>query len=155
MDTKQVQPESGQKLPAPQPPKNVLPIPVSLTDAITWTDNWRHSAHRLKANSFLFPIDDFQALLKEPGVEGIRMYMGLRINEHNEIMEKMLCVGVDGNGNDIIPLLHRGQSNDDPEDGDTGIYDFSHPCPPLCRDSSSVLTGSLDAKLSFRLAKPS
>jgi hypothetical protein len=87
-------------------------------------------------------MDDFQAVLKEKGVVSVRMYLGLRIDENNHIQEKMLCVGVDSAGRDIIPARERaqGQGADDPED-DSGIFDFSHPCPPLCNTASSVLSG--------------
>jgi hypothetical protein len=117
-----------------------LPVPTSVTldNAISWTTNWRVSTHELKANSFLFDADEIATVLSEEGVVKVRMYLGLQVSEKdNTLVEKMLCVGVGKDGKDII--VHKPVPSDGPTG--TGIYDFSHPCPPVCEDLGSPLGG--------------
>lgn len=119
---------------SPTPP--TTPLTIELKDGIAWTTNWRESDRRLKARSFTFGADEFAAILNEPDVEKVRLYIALAVKPENpnELIEKLICVGVDKDGKDII----RGTENND-IDGDigTGIYDFSNPCPPLCSESNS------------------
>jgi hypothetical protein len=115
-----------------------------MADAITWTDNWRKSDHILKAESFIFKADDFRDILKESSIEYIRLYIGLKIEDEdgkNKITEKMICVGADDKQKDVIDPIVKTSKAKTPDDGDTGIYDFSHPCPPLCLDLDSPLAG--------------
>jgi hypothetical protein len=110
--------------------------PVPLIDGTTWTDNWRKSDHKLKADSFIFNADDFRELLKEESVHYIRLYVGLKIedkHDHDKIVEKMICVAADKNQKDILSSTKTENTS--------GIYDFSHPCPPLCLDPDSPLAG--------------
>lgn len=122
--------------------ETLKPFPLTVPDgeAITWTTNWRDSDHFLKADSFLFSVDDFQAILQNPNVAFVRLYVGLRVADDNTLQEKLLCVGVDKDRKDIIAL--RGHTGD-PEPTAGGIYDFSHPCPPLCQDNDSILAGGM------------
>ena len=114
----------------------LLPVPesVRIDDAITWTSNWRSADHHLKACSFTFEADDFRAILTEQNVSFIRLYLAIQVQGSatgNTLVEKLLCVGVDADGKDIIP----SKTTDS-----TGIYDFSRPCPPICSlDNSSPL----------------
>jgi hypothetical protein len=115
-------------------------LSVPLNTAITWTTNWRNSDHHLKANSFIFKAEDFRKILEEPNVEYVRVYLGLKVDiqqmpghEQNILDEKLLCVGADTNQKDIFKA---GDANIL-----SGVYDFSHPCPPLCEDEESPLAG--------------
>lgn len=113
----------------------VITIPID--DAIAMTANWRNSEHRLTANSFLLNADDFRAILKEPSIAYIRLYIGLQVASgtgQNELIEKLLCVGVDQEKKDIL-----GPKQQVDEGG--YVYDFSHPCPPLCYNPESPLAG--------------
>jgi hypothetical protein len=96
----------------------------------------------LSANSFLFRKEDFLKILQEPNVEYVRLYLGLKITpafdvqegqEKNILIEKLICVGADHNR---IDILQPATINDL-----SGVYDFSHPCPPLCNDEDSPLAG--------------
>jgi len=109
----------------------IVPLSVNLKDGIAWTTNWREGDHHLKARSFTFDADEFRAILAEPTVVKIRFYLSLVISgeQSDEVIEKLICVGVDQDGKDII----YGEENPKDGEGDgTGIYDFSNPCPPLC-----------------------
>jgi hypothetical protein len=117
-----------------------LPLTVPAGDAITWTTNWRDSDHHLTADSFLISVDDFKAIIKEHGVKFVRLYLGLRVSkDDNTLQEKLLCVGVDKDRKDIIHI--HGNNGGEQETNSDLIYDFSHPCPPLCQDPESPLAG--------------
>lgn len=114
-------------------------IALSINNGITWTTNWRNSDHHLEANSFIIKVEDFKKILEEPGVAYVRLYLGLKISpdhdrpDHNKIEEKLICVGADKNQ---IDILKEGTAEDA-----SGVFDFSHPCPPLCEDLESPLAG--------------
>jgi hypothetical protein len=114
-------------------------ISLSMNNGITWTTNWRNADHHLNANSFLIKVEDFKKILEEPGVEYVRLYLGLKISpdhdhpDQNKIEEKLICVGADKNQIDILKNINAEDAS--------GIYDFSHPCPPLCEDDESPLAG--------------
>lgn len=111
------------------------PLTINLQDAITWTTNWREGTHQLNARSFTFHADEFRAILNETGVEKVRLYLALAASPDNpdELMEKLICVGVDKEGRDII--IEPGSTDNEGDEG-TGIYDFSNPCPPLCSEAN-------------------
>jgi hypothetical protein len=114
-------------------------IALTINNGITWTTNWRNSDHHLNANSFIFGVEDFKKILEESGADYVRLYLGLKISpdpdrpDQNKIEEKLICVGAD---KDQIDILKTGNADDA-----SGIYDFSHPCPPLCNDEESPLAG--------------
>lgn len=122
-------------------PTDPKTLAVSLVNGIAWTDNWRNSDHTLPVNSFLFDAEDFRAILQEPTVSYVRLYLGLAVGEKNQLFPKLLCVGANKDQQDIlasdVPAPAGGNSWIDL----TGIYDFSHPCPPLCEDPKSPLAG--------------
>ena len=114
-------------------------IAVTINNGITWTTNWRNSDHHLNANSFIFRVEDFKKIIEESGAEYVRLYLGLKISpdpdhpDQNKIEEKLICVGADKDQIDILKPVNA--------DDASGIYDFSHPCPPLCDDGESPLAG--------------
>lgn len=125
---------------------------VSLETAKKWVNEWRdqestyNKYHNLKA--FNIPLIDLQEVVKEKGVDSVRAYIGVAKYENHdtkppEIMyqEKLLIVGVDKNGEDMITAVKGpgGALISDPNsDGD--IYDFTSPCPDAC-DPNSPLNG--------------
>lgn len=113
--------------------KDIDNLSIPLTEGIAWTTNWRDADHHLKAASFLFNADDFRDILQEETVRYVRLYVALKVTENNTIEEKMICVGVDSHFKDILAVAKTG--------GDSGVYDFSNPCPPLCQDNESPLAG--------------
>lgn len=104
---------------------------ITLATAEEWTSEWRKKGssyekhHELKA--FNIPIEDFKGVLKEPGVEAVRAYLGLEKKRNAsgkvDFEEKLIIVGVDNNKKDMLP-------SGTPNKG--SIYDFSRPCPNLC-----------------------
>jgi hypothetical protein len=116
------------------------PLAVTLQDAITWTANWRDAKHkaRSKAKAFCFSPDEIMVVINQPGTVRVRFYLGLNINEKTGIVtEKMICVGVDEKGHDMLPRLNEhGKQMEGTGDGE--IYDFSHPCPDACDEKSPL-----------------
>ena len=120
---------------------------VSLETAQKWIAEWRNlessynKYHRLKA--FNIPLIDLQEVIKEKGVENVRAYIGVaKFENHDtkppEILyeEKLLIVGVDADGKDMISVVKPGLLGGDDDD----IYDLTQPCPDLC-DPESPLNG--------------
>lgn len=113
---------------------------IDLETAKEWTERWRsmestYNAHQ-DCRAFNIPLKDLKEVIAE-GPASVRGYIGVeRKNVENEIVyeEKLILVGVDENGKDMI------SSTDGKNlDIDSGkIYDFSRPCPNDC-DSSSPL----------------
>jgi hypothetical protein len=101
-------------------PKNT----ITLTQAQAWATKWRSNpANKVKAH--LIPEVDITQLLAEPGITNVRAYIGI----DDTGMHKLMLVGVDANGKDMI--------NDA-----TGqyIYDFTMPCPTTCDENSPLYT---------------
>ena len=104
---------------------------ISLSDAITWTTNWR-SQNPNAVKAFLIPKDDLTGVLAE-NPDAVRAYLAIDDNGQ----EKLVIVGcthqIDGTYKDKLP---------NPRGGDNGnyIFDFTMPCPPVC-DPSSQLNG--------------
>ncbi|UUC47322.1 hypothetical protein [Flavobacterium cerinum] len=94
---------------------------ITLDTAREWAERWNKKKglyeghHKLKA--FLIPGVDVTQAMSEPGVVNVRAYLG--VDENHK--EKLMIVGVDADGNDMI-------------DADKGLYifDFSEPCPSTC-----------------------
>ena len=115
---------------------------ISLKIAKDWTKRWRkmestYNSHQ-DCRAFNIPLLDLQEVIAE-GPTSVRAYIGVEkviIEGENVYIEKLMIVGVDENGKDMI------SSKDgeilDPESG--FIYDFSRPCPSLC-DPGSPLNG--------------
>lgn len=96
--------------------------PISLELAKTWTANYRSkNPDQLKGHYFGFEI--IQRLLNETNCSGIRIYYG--IDETGQ--QKLLLVGVDADGNDLLPSLEQELDN-----GGNIVVDYSYPCPDYC-----------------------
>jgi hypothetical protein len=118
---------------------------ITLKTAKKWAKRWRNMEssynkyHELKA--FNIPKIDLIEVLEEKGVASVRAYLGVEkfVNEDTGskiYKEKLMFVGVDADGKDMISTL--GANLTDPEDGD--IYDFTESCPDIC-DQNSPLNG--------------
>jgi hypothetical protein len=105
---------------------------ITLRTATTITTNWRN-ANPGSVTSFLVPIVDLQGILNEMDADYARVYLCL-----DGGTEKIILVGANVNKQDIILNSNR------PDSLDSGIYDFTSPCPPTCDDTTSPLaTGIL------------
>lgn len=97
---------------------------ITLATAQTWAAKWRaNPANTVKAH--LIPEIDVTQLLTEVGVANLRAYIGVDENGVN----KLMIVGVDAEGNDMI--------NDQKAQY---IYDFTVPCPTTCDINSPLYT---------------
>jgi len=112
------------------------PNTISLKIARSWAKTWRkeeatYNKHH-KCRAFNIPKIDLQEVLAEDGVASIRAYLG--VNAKGE--EKLMIVGVNAQGKDMITV----GSNGELEDGGGDIFDFTDPCPRRC-DPDSPLNG--------------
>jgi hypothetical protein len=115
--------------------KNATPLydgsegnPLDLSIARSWVTNFRAGA---KAGSeeiraHYFGRDIIETLLNESDCVGLRIYYAF--DETGQ--KKLLIVGVDSNGNDLLPE-EGGRTKDD---GNI-IADFSFPCPNTCPEN--------------------
>ncbi len=125
---------------------------ISLKTAKKWIAEWRdlessyNKYHRLKA--FNIPLIDLKEVSEEKGITSVRAYIGVaKFENHDtkppEVMyqEKLLIVGVDKNGKDMISAVKNSDGGfvSDPK-GEDDIYDMTNPCPDLC-DPDSPLNG--------------
>jgi hypothetical protein len=107
---------------------------ICLDKAVTWTTAWRSQDGTFTDHSdlkaFLIPLPDLQEVMKEPNVANVRAYIGIDATDDNK--PHLIIVGVNEAGDDII-YKEAGAGCDD-RDGDvnTGLYDFSQPCPTTC-----------------------
>ena len=128
---------------------------VSLSTAKAWTANWR-KIYPNQTKAFLIPVLDLIEALEEMDiiVDGsidknktnacVRAYMALGVVDKETVEEKLLIVGTEKVGEiykDIIKYdscCHKEDEVIDDEIIGTGIYDFSHPCPPTCDPDSPL-----------------
>ncbi|MFK8059184.1 MAG: hypothetical protein AB8B78_03740 [Polaribacter sp.] len=116
---------------------------ISLRIAKDWTARWRKMESNYNSyndcRAFNIPLKDLQEVIKEKKVASVRGYLGVeeKIIEGEPVyIEKLIIVGVDANGKDMIKLSKEDSEVLDPEDGD--IYDFTDPCPATCDDGSPL-----------------
>lgn len=93
---------------------------ISLELAQEWAERWKNTQENGETpnfTAFLIPgIDVLQALEPEEAVS-VRTYLGIDDTD----MVKLMIVGVDSEGNDLID-----------ESRGFYIYDFTSLCPPYC-----------------------
>lgn len=97
---------------------------ICLEKAITWAQRWTSDPSN-KVKAHLIPLSDFTSIFVEVGVANVRAYIGI----DDEGCNKLMLVGVDEHGNDLI----------DEEIGDF-VYDFTKPCPDTCDVKSKLYT---------------
>jgi len=101
---------------------------VPLSTAIQWVQNWR-SKTDIRGAEFIackIPIHDILEIQRIVECEGIRTYNAIT----NEGQYKVLVVGTDPNGFDII----RTDNESEPF-----IFDLTLPCPDTCSDGSPLM----------------
>ena len=101
--------------------------PLALETAKAWTANYR-TKNPDDIRSHFFGFEIIQQILNEAGCVGIRIYYA---NDENG-EKKLVLVGVDAEGNDLLPLDGEMMMMDGGE-GNT-IADASWPCPDYCPD---------------------
>lgn len=94
---------------------------ITLDEAKDWATSWRTNPPKDLAKGHLISGEALSELLATDGVVDVRAYMGV----DNTGTQKLMFVGVDADGNDLIDDNHL-------------IYDQTKPCPDKC-DTSSAL----------------
>lgn len=97
---------------------------ITLAKAQKWATKYRlDPSNTIKA--YLIPEADIKQLYAKTDVVDVRAYMGI----DEEGIQKLMLVGVDATGNDLI-------------DSKSGhyIYDFTAPCPTMCSVNSPLFT---------------
>lgn len=136
---------------------NWTPYSITLPEAEERVTNWIEPGPTIidptDMRAFVVHREDFVELLNQQDTEFIRMYIGRKAKDVGEGMEPCLVLVSAARESDIIPdgnpeiimdligkVVIEGQSfNYD-------IYDFSHPCPPMCNDTSPLFIGEADER---------
>lgn len=95
---------------------------ITLVQAQQWAQNWRNNPNP-DVIAFLIPEIDLTQVIAERETVNVRSYLG--IDENN--ICKLMIVGVDASGNDLIDDA-KGQY----------IYDFTSPCQTDCDVNSPL-----------------
>ena len=94
---------------------------ISLSEAKNWVKSWRTNPPKDLAKGHLITGEALTELLATEGVVDVRAYMG--VDESGT--QKLIFVGVDSNGKDLIDDNHL-------------IYDRTCPCPTFCDTTSPI-----------------
>lgn len=129
----------------PRPNKQL----ISLKQAQELTERYRRAAPASPHGGFFFG-KWIEQLLSQPGVTGLRFYHGL----DNKGNHRMILVGVDDQGRDVVKTRSRGASPKSTKaagkattamlmsattgDSDAVIIDSHWPCPPWCWPGSPL-----------------
>jgi hypothetical protein len=100
--------------------------PIPLPTAKQWTANYRASIKPGETEAHYFGGDTIRKLLDEDKSVGIRAYYAI----DDQGKKQLLLVGVDEDGNNLLPKDETAKSTED--DGDPVIVNHSYPCPPYC-----------------------
>ncbi|WP_378175341.1 hypothetical protein [Aquimarina sp. SS2-1] len=131
---------------------------VSLETAQDWTKAWRDQCPN-NCKAFLVPAVDLIEVLNEMGILGdkaakkaqkkasknnldVRAYMAIGSEDGGPVEERLLIVGtqeVDGVYRDIINGEIDGKSAGLGDGPNSGIYDVTSPCPPVCDPNSPLI----------------
>jgi hypothetical protein len=102
---------------------------ISLTEARDGISEYKAS-DAFDANqhykAHYFGSDHVKTLLEQNDCIGIRIWYGIGPNEFDASAPQLYIVGVDSNGNDILPT------------GNEKILDHSLPCPTYCPTGTSL-----------------
>lgn len=96
---------------------------ITLEEAQSWATSWRTNPPKKLAKGHLISGTALSELLRTADVVNVRAYMGV----DDKGIQKLMLVGVDANGKDLIDANHL-------------IYDKTHPCPDNCDPSSPLFT---------------
>lgn len=122
--------------------KNFSKFTITVEQAKEWTSKWRGENPKL-SKGFLVPVEDLLGCLTEMGViktdnkgnttitlgenQMVRTYRGID-KENNETL---MMVGTKKDGETYNDIIHEGEEN-------SGVYDFTHCCPPYCDKNSPL-----------------
>ena len=96
-------------------------LTITLDQAKAWAKSWRNNPPKDLAKGHLIPGGALTELLATEGVVDVRAYMG--VDETGT--QKLMFVGVDADGKDLIDDNHL-------------IYDNTEPCPKNCDPTSPL-----------------
>lgn len=97
---------------------------ISLEQATSWIKSWNNDIPKEPAKAHLMEKQALLDVMQPDDVVSVRAYLGT----DDDGVQKLIFVGVDVNGNDLIDENHF-------------IVDRSKPCPPHCvGDESPLLT---------------
>lgn len=107
-------------------PKNA----VTLEQAQKWIANWKNDQKmkRSSVTAYFIPHQDITDIQKEKGWINYRAYNA--ITDEGEF--KLLIVGVDKDGNDMVNYPKSGALENAQDDY---VYDLTRPCPSYCSDN--------------------
>lgn len=117
---------------------------ISLKTAKKWAKEWRDDEASynkyFECRAFNIPLEDLKEVIAE-GAVSVRGYLGVKKTKDIDtgdiiFEEKLMFVGVDINGKDMISS--KDGENLDASSGD--IFDLTQPCPDMC-DPGSPLNG--------------
>ena len=94
---------------------------ITLDEAKEWAASWRTTPPKDLAKGHWIPGEALSELLATEGVVDVRAYMG--VDETGT--QKLMFVGVDADGKDLIDDNHL-------------IYDNTEPCPKNCDPTSPL-----------------
>ncbi|TDO26563.1 hypothetical protein [Sediminibacterium goheungense] len=103
---------------------------ITLAQAIEYTKKYRENPEKNLPNSETFQAQSIRSLLNQEGCESFRIYYGKK--ENNTICS--VLVGVDKNGNDILPTSSLEMRTED----DGIILEDAFQCPPVCPPPSPL-----------------
>lgn len=115
---------------------------ISLKTAKKWAKEWRDDEASynkyFECRAFTIPLVDLKEVIGE-GAVSARGYLGVKKTKDKEtgdiiFEEKLMFVGVDADGKDMIS----SKNGEDLDDDGGRIYDATDPCPDLCDDSSPL-----------------
>lgn len=106
---------------------------VNVATAVDYTQRYRRSAPASEHAGFFY-AKGLTELLAQPGVFGMRVYHGLDKNGRYRIV----LVGVDANGDDIVKAPPKRGAAKARAAGDAFLLDSHFPCPPFCATNSPL-----------------
>ena len=109
---------------------------MKLKDAARWTKNYRIKPRKHGDTATLaqyFGKEFLQSILKEDSCAGLRIYQAI----DDEGMRRVLVVGVDAQGNDLIGPINEDGSL--PDEGGGVIGDTPMSCPSTCDPNSPLM----------------
>lgn len=95
---------------------------ISLEQATSWIKTWRNNLPKEPAKAHLIAKQALLDVMEPDDVVAVRAYLGV----DDDGLQKVILVGVDANGKDLIDENHI-------------MTDRSRPCPPDCAGDQSPL----------------
>ena len=113
---------------------------ISLKTAKKWAKEWRDDEASYNkyfdCRAFTIPLVDLKEVIGE-GAVAARAYLGVektKVDGENVFIEKLMFVGVDKNGKDMIS----SNNGEDLNAASGGIFDATKPCPDTCDNTSPL-----------------